>query len=404
MTSPLTDSRRIDLDWIRIGAFMLLILYHVGMFYVTWDWHVKSPAASHAIEPLMFLTNPWRLTLLFLVSGAATAFMASKMGAGALTWSRVWRLLPPLLLGMFVIVPPQSYFEIIEKAPQLAQAYPDFWIKYATASGNWCDPVSGECLVTPTWNHLWFVAYLLVYSLILGLLLAVGRGALSGLGKGLERALSGWGLLVWPIVLLALLRIFLMPLFEITHNLVEDWYNHAVSFSAFLLGFLLARGETFWSELSKQRWIALGLWVTAYAVFTTYAWIYRADDANPGDALRNTMRVVHAVQTWTAIVAILGFGRLWLTKDGPVRRYLTDAVFTLYIMHQTIIVVAAFYLSKAGLPLAIEVPVLIAITFAGCFATYEVVRRVGFLRPWFGLKRLPTAPATTAGDRAPEPA
>ncbi len=35
--------RRYDLDWVRIGAFMLLIFYHVGMYYVTWDFHVKSP-------------------------------------------------------------------------------------------------------------------------------------------------------------------------------------------------------------------------------------------------------------------------------------------------------------------------------------------------------------------------
>jgi glucan biosynthesis protein C len=64
--------RRYDLDWVRIGAFMLLILYHVGMYYVDWDWHVKSPHASAAIEPLMMLTSPWRLSLLFLVSGVAT--------------------------------------------------------------------------------------------------------------------------------------------------------------------------------------------------------------------------------------------------------------------------------------------------------------------------------------------
>jgi peptidoglycan/LPS O-acetylase OafA/YrhL len=45
---PLDDGRRTDLDWIRIGAFALLILYHVGMFYVPsdWDWHVKSRWSS----------------------------------------------------------------------------------------------------------------------------------------------------------------------------------------------------------------------------------------------------------------------------------------------------------------------------------------------------------------------
>nr|MDQ3040243.1 acyltransferase family protein [Pseudomonadota bacterium] len=71
-------TRRYDLDWIRVCAFALLVLYHVGMYYVTWDWHVKSPVASATIEPLMLLTSPWRLSLLFLVSGAATAFLLEK--------------------------------------------------------------------------------------------------------------------------------------------------------------------------------------------------------------------------------------------------------------------------------------------------------------------------------------
>jgi len=387
VTSPaVSDPRRLDLDWIRIGAFMLLILYHVGMFYVTWDWHVKSPAASHAPEPFMYLTNPWRLTLLFLVSGAATAFMARKMGAGALTWSRTWRLLPPLLLGMFVIVPPQSWYEILEQAPHLFEPYPAFWVKYATASGNWCDPATGECLITPTWNHLWFVAYLLVYTLVLGLLLAVGRGLLDKLGAGLERVLSGWGLVVWPITFLALARIFLLPLFEVSHALVDDWYNHAVSFTAFMLGFLMARREAFWAELSHTRWVTLAIWIAGYAAFTAYAWQYRAEGAEPPEALRNAMRVVYAAQQWCAIAAILGFARLYLTADGPVRRYLTDAVFPVYIVHQTLIVVLAHHMAKAGLPLAVEAPLLITATFVGCFATYEVVRRIGFLRPWFGLK------------------
>ena len=50
--------RRYDLDWLRIIAFALLIFYHVGMYYVTWDFHIKSPYASDAIEPLMMLTSP----------------------------------------------------------------------------------------------------------------------------------------------------------------------------------------------------------------------------------------------------------------------------------------------------------------------------------------------------------
>ena len=86
----MTD-RRYDLDWLRIIAFGLLILYHCGMFYVTWDWHVKSRAASDAIEPLMMLTSPWRLTLLFVVSGAATGLMIER-GRGQVVNVCTWGL------------------------------------------------------------------------------------------------------------------------------------------------------------------------------------------------------------------------------------------------------------------------------------------------------------------------
>lgn len=177
----MTD-RRYDLDWLRIAAFGVLILYHVGMFYVSWDWHVKSSRASEAIEPLMQLVNPWRLTLLFLISGAATRFMADKMSVWTLTASRMGRLWPPLLLAIFVVVPPQCYYEVFEALQAMGRANPaaspwlqDFYHKYVTASGHWCD--ADGCLTTPTYNHMWFVAYLVLYTLALIPLLPLLRRA-----------------------------------------------------------------------------------------------------------------------------------------------------------------------------------------------------------------------------------
>ena len=37
-----SSTRRYDLDWIRVGAFGLLILYHVGLVYGVYGWHVHS--------------------------------------------------------------------------------------------------------------------------------------------------------------------------------------------------------------------------------------------------------------------------------------------------------------------------------------------------------------------------
>ncbi|MET4682468.1 acyltransferase family protein [Brevundimonas faecalis] len=411
VTPLVADRRRHDLDWIRVCAFMLLILYHVGMFYVPWDWHVNSPRPVEQLEPVMQLTNPWRLTLLFLVSGAATRFLFDSLqrdGRGAVrrfAGSRTLRLLPPLLFAMFVIVPPQSYYEVVEAAQGLGIVDPgrshwlaDFWMKYATASGGWCD--ADGCLTTPTWNHMWFVAYLFVYCLILAGLLLFGRRWLPVLQKGLERALGGWGLLVWPVLWLFLLRWTLGPVFPTTHALTDDWYNHAVSFGAFLFGFLSARSSLLQARFEKVRLPALLLGLCAWAGWAAYSWTYR-DGGVPPEALRGGMRFVYALDQWAFIAAALGYGARYLNRDGPLLRYLTGGVFCFYIVHQTITVVAAYHLARLGLPQGLEAAVLIAVTFGGCLAAYEIARRVGPLGLLLGVRARSASRPRLAGEAGP---
>ncbi|HWO33510.1 MAG TPA: hypothetical protein VNO32_32345, partial [Candidatus Acidoferrum sp.] len=75
-------------------------------------------------------------------------------------------------------------------------------------------------------------------------------------------------------------------------------------------------------------------------------------------------------------------------RDGPMRRYLTDAIFPFYIIHMLTVVVGGYYLTGLGLNVRLEYVLLIAATTLSCFLTYEIVRRVPWLRLWFGLKRL----------------
>lgn len=371
--------RRHDLDWVRIAAFGLLILYHVGMYYVSWDWHIKSPQAGPALEPLMLMSSPWRLSLLFLVSGAATGFLFFKQHEGFLR-SRSWRLLIPLLFGMLVVVAPQSYYEVVEKGG-FDQGWVTFYQLYL--AGELCR--GEECLITPTWNHLWFVAYLWVYTCLLWTLLRFAPQCMRWLGRAVSERLSGTGILVWPLVWLLLARTLLVGHFESTHALVDDWYNHAQYFPLFLLGFLIARAEAVWDALERLRWPALLLAVGAWACIAWYFSTYR--DAPPPDMLRYLQRALWAVLQWCAILAVLGFARRLQPVDSPALRYLSQAVFPIYILHQSLIIVIAWQLRPLALAPVVEGPVLLLTTLAGCFAGYELVRRIPLLRPLFGLKR-----------------
>jgi len=381
--------RRLDLDWVRILAFGLLILYHVGMYYVTWGWHVKSPFASSTIEPLMRLSSPWRLSLLFFVSGCATAFLHAKSATGFVR-SRTQRLLIPVALGLWVIVPPQSWAEVTE-AVGYAGGYLHFMALYATGSGGFCRE---DCLITPTWNHLWFVAYLWCYTMLAALAWRVmPRAWLARLSDAVARRLHGPWLIALPVAWLAAIRIALVARFPYTHALVDDWFVHANEFSMFALGVLLARQSAVWEEIRRQRWTALALALLGYAAVASY-FSYYAESAPP-EWVHQGQRVFYALDQWASIVAALGFARQWNPADSRARRYLTEAIFPFYIVHQTAIVLLAHFMKPLGMHPLAEAPLLIAATLATCVASFEIVRRVGWMRPLFGL-----APAAPAALRA----
>jgi hypothetical protein len=58
-----------------------------------------------------------------------------------------------------------------------------------------------------------------------------------------------------------------------------------------------------------------------------------------------------------------------------------------YILHQTVIVVAAHALKPSHLNPLVEGVLLVLTTVATCFLGYEAIRRVRLLRPLFGLER-----------------
>ncbi|MBR1247868.1 acyltransferase family protein [Bradyrhizobium sp. AUGA SZCCT0169] len=389
-SAPGSD-RRIDLDWVRIAAFGLLIFYHVGMLYVSWGFHIKSAHRIVALEPVMLVLNPWRLALLFLVSGVATRFMLGKYNLGPLLRSRSARLLIPLVFGMLVIVPPQAYDQIVE-----ALGYPagfvDFYQRHYFAFGPQFCPT--PCILLPTWNHLWFVAYLWVYTVALGGVLWLAPGLLGWIERRLASALSGVLLLVVPPLLLAAYRLVLLPHFPSTHALFGDWYNHALFATVFLFGFVLARATAVWEAMERLRWLALSLAAGFFLCFLAV----RANRYG-GVPLKMYAGVAYASYQWLCMVALLGFARRWLTADSPARRYLTDAIFPYYIVHQTAIIMIAHALHGQGLPAWLEAGIVIFGTIAACVATYEIVRRVTILRPLFGL-RMASEPAMPVRARS----
>jgi surface polysaccharide O-acyltransferase-like enzyme len=325
----------------------------------------------------MMLSSPWRMSLLFLIGGAAAAFLLDKLGGKGLARERSKRLLLPLIFGMFFIVPPQSYFEVVSDVAYQG-SYFDFMQLYVRAYEGFCD--HNGCLDLPTWNHLWFLPYLWVYTLLLA---AIGSRRLQAAGAGLLGQLQGWKLFALPVALLAAGRILLLPHWPHTHNLTADWHNHSVSLSMFLVGAAMARQGAFWQRLQDARFAALGFFLACWAAIVWFNGMAEQFQVTWLPLARS----VYALCQWSGIVAVCGFGHRHLNFDSAKRRYLTQAVFPVYILHQTLIVCLAMGLRAAGLAPAIEGMLIVVLTLAISFGVFEVVRRVPLLRPLFGLGR-----------------
>lgn len=381
VTTEQSPQRQYFLDWLRIIAFAMLIPYHVGMYYVSWDWHIKSPQLLTELEPWMRLLSPWRMDLLFAVSGAATAHMLKACAAdGSWLRARARRLLWPLLFGALVIVPPQSYLEVVQRHAY-SGSYLEFMRLYLTGYAGFCT-APGRCLILPTWNHLWYLPYLFAYTAVFWLIARSKSDWLERLAAASTRWLGPVGLIVWPLIFLAATRLLLRSHFPITHALVDDWFAHSQYFFMFLFGAVLTRSPALAAQTDAGRWRTLLLALLAWSLVVlapatgTQAW---ATIARP---------LLYSVQQWAAILAALGFAHRLLNIDAGARRYLNDAVFPLYLLHQTLIIVLAQTMLRWALPPLLEAALLTISTFALGFLGVELVRRAGWLRPLFGLKKL----------------
>ena len=376
--------RRYDIDFLRVFAFMLLILYHVTMLYAEGEsWHVKSNYQTDALSVPRLLVNQWRMPLLFIISGLAISFVWHKYSAGQFALKRISRLLVPLLFGMAFIIAPQCYYEALGKG-LIEPGFVKFMGQYLTFQDFPDEAWAGEKEIHWTWNHLWYLPYLLFYTLLLIPVAKLLDGPLGGFRRWFQSLRGAWIVIV-PLVPLMIYGHYVFPRFPyISHALLDDWYAHVMYFTFFLIGYLIGRDEGFWTELVRIRKVTLVLAVTFFMLF-----ILR-NEFMPDDAsfmLEKMSALITYGNRWLWIVTIFGWGHHLMNRPMRWLPYATEAVFSWYILHQTLIVVAGANLAKFSLGPIVE-PILVLITtFGGCYVIHEfIIRRTWFLRPLFGLK------------------
>jgi glucan biosynthesis protein C len=367
------------LDWLRVLAIFVLLFFHTGMLFVGWGWHITNAETIPGLQLPMDLAHRLRMPLLFVIAGAGMWFALQRRSGKAFAGERTLRLLVPAIVGMFLIVPPQVFIERLADGDWHG-GYLDFYVQRVLQFQPY---PAGDF----SWHHLWFIIYLYVYVLVLLPLMLWWRKARPKLRPG-----------AWLLALalpLGINEALLKPIFPESHDLINDWYIFIHYLLLTLYGFALASSPAIWDWLAQFRrkalFIALTILLGGLGLIEV------------GVIVRGTpVEILMAnAFTWTWLMVFLGFGRHYLSFGNRLLTWARDASYPIYILHQTVIIVIAYFVIAQPWAAWIKYWVVLVATLAVCALLYEfVLRRFAVLRLAFGIKTHSLPPASSRGPTA----
>jgi len=378
--------RKIYLDWLRVLGVFAVFFYHTTRFFNPGDWHVKNPITYGWLDIWDAFATTWLMPLLWIVSGFSLFYAVGRSGTVKFVKDKVLRLVVPLVVGMLTHVSLQVYLERLTHG-DFSGTYFQFLPYYFQGHYEGGNPAAGNFALTGM--HLWYLAWLFAFTLILyplmRWLVGRGKGVLGWLGNALSQPGAVF-VLVLPILLGSM---------DNEDDSFLLWWEAGwpllVYLWLLLCGFVLASSEKLLNRIQRMRWISLGLAFGSIAASALVAFL--GEFPAYGSAQYMLALGLRGLSGWCWVLAFLGLGRQYLTRSTPFVRYANEAVLPFYILHQTVILGIGYFVVQWPIPSLLKWVIIFVIALAIVMALYEVVRRVNVLRVLFGMKWRKKAPA-----------
>ena len=379
------NERRYDIDWLRVLIMLAVFFFHCARCFGGGTWHLNNSAES--IVALIFIgwLDMWFMPLFCLLSGVGSWYALRSRNNGQYVLERVKRILVPLYtVGLFLLLPPQYYFEIFSNAGYRGtfwEMLPRYFSGLRHFSFDW----PGGLVHVPFSGHLWFLQYLFLISLMALPLLRYLR---SEQGLRLTYSLSEWcnrrgGIFLFLVPVL-IIRIGLRSIFQGEHNWA-DFFEFVVFF---VIGYILPSDTRFTESIKKHGWTCLILGSVSALVISYFVF---GLGYKPGGTLFSLTFVlfetVLSVSRWSFVFYFLSLAAKDLNVNNKVLAYSSEAVLPFYILHQTIIVCVGWFVIGWNIGILPKYLIIAVVSFPLIMALYDLlVRRFNVMRFFFGMR------------------
>ncbi|MDE6432657.1 MAG: acyltransferase [Lachnospiraceae bacterium] len=348
--------RKHYIDNLRNLTILLLFPVHTFMiwnnfgsrFYI---WQGENKILS----TLIVFVNPWFMPMLFALAGMSARYALEKRTNKEFMLQRVGKLLIPFMSGMIFLVPFQTlyarkFFDSYEGS------FPDNWKYFFT---HLTDFSGYDGAFTP--GHLWFILFLFLismFALILFHLVPYEKMEVSA-----ERL---------PVFGLVLLFIPIWLMYYIGNF---GGFSIGKSFALYLIGYYVLSNDLIIERLEKSiKWLVVLCGIgTVVSVAMYYRFSYY------GDLWVNFIG-------WISILVLLVLGKRFLNKRTGFTEYFNQASYPIYILHQSVLVILAYYVVQISGVLLVQVFCICIGSFLLTVLVYHLIKLVPVVRKMIGIK------------------
>lgn len=378
------------LDALRAGALLLGVVLHASLsFFPQQIWIVADDSRSVGAAWVFFAIHLFRMTAFFLIAGLFAHMMLTRKGWAAFAKDRAMRIFGPLAAFWFPVM-----------AGIVTALVWNAHVNGLIVPGAPPPPPPQYDWTNFPLTHLWFLWVLMIFYAAMLLLRAL-FAALDRDGRWGRFVDRATGVLVgpWtPAVLAAPLALamwldpkwvafFAVPTPD--EGLVPDTAALVGFGLAFAVGFLIDRRRDLLVRIA--RWSPLFLIVALVSGVAAYLLaggprLAPMVEATPDKAV---VAAVVALAVWSSALAAMGLCLRFLSGHSPVRRYLADASYWIYILHLPLVMLAQVWVQDWPGPWWIKLAGVSIGVFGVCLASYELLIRHGVMGKWLNGRRVP---------------
>ena len=364
-------NRRYEIDWIRNISILMLFVYHTAaIFCMFGDFYIISEEKSMVANILILLMFVWYMPTLFFLAGASTYFASKKRDFREYIIERVKKLLVPLIFGILVLVPPQTYLARLWRG-ETSLSYIEH-LKYFFT--HLTDFTGYDGAFSPA--HLWFILYFFVVSTVGGFFIFkfIKKENSKCLVSFIKRVVFN------KYSFLVLLTI----------GFLSDFFPSIMGKSIlgcliiFIAGYFVYSDEKILNALISKRFRYLGLILVTGILGLGYVFLLR--DSVGIKYAWYIDSILKNIVLISAVASIIGFSSLYLNSNNRLLRYLNKSAFPVYIIHQPILLVLAYFIVPIVKSTLLAMVLIIVLSFIATFLTFELIKRIKILNIFLGIK------------------